>query len=180
MRATAIRWAALALALIAFICWLVVRELRVSAEGESPRVELNAENIGPRAIEDLTAKSVPRDYGFAWQTMEQALEENRPGLLEGYFTGLAKQDLIQRVNSQAKAGLHTRYEDRGHKLEALFYSPPGDPMQLRDHAKLDIQVLDGSKVIYEEPVSFDYMVIMSPGADRWLVRELQAMPGEKP
>src|SRR5258708_36640453 len=138
MRATAIRWAALALALIAFICWLVVRELRVSAEGEVPRVELNVDNLGPRSIEDLTRKSVPRDYGFAWQTMEQALEENRPGLLDGYFTGLAKQDLIQRVNSQIKAGLHTRYEDLGHKLEALFYSPPGDPMQLRDHAKLDI------------------------------------------
>jgi hypothetical protein len=180
MKQTALRYGALATLMIAFASLVLVDDFRASAEGGPPRVELNADNIGPRAIEDLTSKSVPRDYGFAWQTLEQALEENRPGLLDGYFTGLAKQDLAQRVTSQAKAGLHTRYEDRGHKLEALFYSPAGDAMQLRDHAKLDIQVLDGSKVIYEEPVSFDYMVIMSPGADRWLVRELQAMPGEKP
>ncbi len=180
MKQTTLRYGTLAVLMIAIASLVLVHDFRVAAAGASPRVELNADNIAPRAIEDLTAKSVPRDYGLAWQTMEQALEENRPGLLEGYFTGLAKQDLVQRVNSQVKAGLHTRYEDRGHKLEALFYSPAGDAIQLRDHAKLDIQVLDGSKVIYEEPVSFDYMVIMSPGADRWLVRELQAMPGEKP
>src|SRR5260370_11644777 len=105
MRATAIRWAALALALIAFICWLVVRELRVSAEGEVPRVELNVDNLGPRSIEDLTRKSVPRDYGFAWQTMEQALEENRPGLLEGHFTGLPTHDFPELCHSQHKSGL---------------------------------------------------------------------------
>ncbi len=180
MKQTALRYGALATMMIAFASLALVHDLRASAASAAPRVELNADNIAPRAIEDLTAKSVPRDYGLAWQTMAQALEENRPGLLEGYFTGLAKQDLVQRVNSQAKAGLRTRYEDRGHKLEALFYSPAGDAMQLRDHAKLDIQVLDGSKVIYEEPVTFDYMVIMSPGADRWLVRELQALSGEKP
>jgi len=181
MRATAIRWAALALALIAFICWLAVRELRVSAEGEVPRVELNADNLGPRSIEDLTSKSVPRDYGFAWQTMEQALEENRPGLLDGYFTGLAKQDLTERVHSQVKSGLHTHYEDHGHHLEAIFYSPAGDVMQLRDRAKFDIQVLDAGKVVYEEPASLEYMVIMTPGADRWLVRQLQVTTaGEKP
>ncbi len=143
-------------------------------------MELNADNIGPRPLEDLTSKSVPRDYAFAWQTMEQALEENRPGLLEAYFTGLAKQDLIQRVNSQIKSGLHTHYEDRGHKLEALFYSPAGDAIQLRDRAQLDVQVLDGGKVIYDEPMTLQYVVIMTPGADRWLVREMQTTTGEKP
>ena len=181
MTRTAIRWVSPALALIAFSCGMVVREVRVSAAGEVPRVELNADNIGPRSIEDLTSKSVPRDYAFAWQTMEQALEENRPGLLEGYFTGLAKQDLTQRVNSQIQSGLHTRYEDHGHHLEAIFYSPAGDVMQLRDRTKFDIQFLDGGKVIYDEPASLDYVVIMTPGADRWLVRQLQVTtPGEKP
>jgi hypothetical protein len=53
-------------------------------------------------------------------------------------------------------------------------------MELRDHAQLDVQVMDGGKVIYEEPVNVDYVVIMTPGADRWLVRQLQAVTGEKP
>jgi hypothetical protein len=179
MRNAAARYGSLAVVLMAFVCGVLVRDFRAAAEGEVPRVELNADNLGPRSIEDLTSKSVPRDYAFAWQTMEQALEENRPGLLEGYFTGLAKQDLTQRVNSQIKSGLHTHYEDRGHKLEALFYSPAGDAMQLRDRAQVEVQILDGSKVIYEEPVRLEYMVLMTPGADRWLVRELQAS-GEKP
>jgi hypothetical protein len=180
MRDTTARYSSLAILSIAFICGILVRDFRAAAAAEPPRVELNADNIGPRPIEDLTSKSVPRDYAFAWQTMEQALEENRPGLLEGYFTGLAKQDLTQRVNSQIKSGLHTHYEDRGHKLAALFYSPAGDAMQLRDRAQLDVQVLDGGKVIYDEPMTLQYMVIMTPGADRWLVREIQTTTGERP
>ncbi|HET8825045.1 MAG TPA: hypothetical protein VFM77_07945, partial [Terriglobales bacterium] len=108
-----------------------------------------------------------------------ALSENRPGLLDGYFAGLAKQDLGNRVKSQIKNGMHTRYQDRGHKLEAIFYAPAGDAMQLRDHAQFDIQVLDGDKVIYDEPVNAEYIVLMTPGADRWLVRQMQAIQGEQ-
>jgi hypothetical protein len=158
----------------AVVCVVLVRDLRVSAKEGVPRVQLRTENLGPREIEDLTSKSVPRDYALAWQTMEQALAQNRPGLLDGYFTGLAKQDLTQRVNGQIKSGLRTRYQDGGHKLEGIFYSPAGDVMELRDHAKLDIEVLDGGKVIYQEPLNVEYTVMMTPGADRWLVRELQA------
>jgi len=179
-KALALRYALLAAVLGAFLCGIVVRVLRASAATEVPRVELNADNLGPRVIEDLTSKSVPRDYGLAWQTMGQALEENRPGLLDGYFTGLAKQGLTERVNSQLKSGLQTRITDRGHHLDAIFYSPGGDVMQLRDRAQVDVQVLDGGKVIYEAPENLEYTVLMTPGADRWLVRELQAMNGEKP
>jgi hypothetical protein len=84
------------------------------------------------------------------------------------------------VKSQIKSGLHTRYQDRGHKLDAIFYAPAGDAMELRDHAQLDMQVLDGGKVIYEEPVDLNYVVLMTPGADRWLVRQLQAVEQQKP
>lgn len=175
-----LRYSSIAVLCLTFACVVLVRDLRVLAKEAVPRVQLHAEDLGPRQIEDLTSKSLPRDYALAWQTMEQALEENRPGLLDGYFTGLAKQDLTQRVHSQIKSGLHTRYQDGGHKLEAIFYSPGGDVMELRDHAKFDVEVSDGSKVIYQEPVSLDYMVIMTPGADRWLVRDLQASTGAKP
>jgi hypothetical protein len=176
----AARYSLFAIVFCLLVCSLVVLRLGASASGEVPRVELNAENLGPRQIEDLTSQSVPRDYGFAWQTLAQALEQNRPGLLDGYFTGLAKQQLKDRVQSQMKSGLRTRYQDRGHKLEAIFYAPAGDGMQLRDHAELDVQIVDGSKVIYDEPLVADYIVIMTPGADRWLVRQIQAVAGEKP
>ncbi len=36
--------------------------------------------------------------------------------------------------SQLKSGLRTHYEDRGHKLDAIFYAPAGDAMELRDRA----------------------------------------------
>jgi hypothetical protein len=176
---TPLRYSLLAISMAALICALVVLRLGASAAVEVPHVEFNADNVGPRDIEDLTSQSVPRDYGFAWQTMAQALDENRPALLDGYFTGLARQDLRDRVNAQLKSGLRTHYEDRGHKLEAIFYAPGGDAMQLRDHVQLDVQILDGGKVIYEEPLSAEYMVLMTPGADRWLVRQIQALPSEK-
>lgn len=177
---TAARYSVLTVAFAVLVCAFVVIRLGASASANVPRVELNADNIGPRQIEDLTSQSVPRDYAFAWQTMEQALDENRGSLLDGYFTGLAKQDLKSRVESQIKSGLHTRYEDQGHKLDAVFYAPAGDAMELHDRAQLNMQVLDGSKVIYDEPLTIEYVVVMTPGADRWLVRQIQAIPGEKP
>ena len=138
-----------------------------------PSVQLNADDLGPRSIEDLTRKSVPRDYAFAWQTMARALAENRVDLLNGYFTGLAKEKLTQRIEAQRKAGIHVIYSDRGHKLTGLFYSPAGDAMQLRDNAQLEIQILDGNTLLQKEQVGLQYMVLMTPGADRWLVRDLQ-------
>jgi hypothetical protein len=174
-----LRYSLLAAGLLVLLCAVVVLRLRASAAAEVPHIEFSADNVGPRDIEDLTGQSVPRDYGFAWQTMEQALDENRPALLDGYFTGLARQDLKDRVSTQHKNGLRTHYEDRGHKVEAFFYAPGGDAMELHDHVQMDVQILDGSKVIYEEPLSAEYVVLMTPGADRWLIRQIQALPSEK-
>jgi hypothetical protein len=180
MKTAALRYSLLSVGFALLICAAAAMYLRASASDEIPRVQMNAENVGPRQIEDLTGKSIPRDYALAWQTMAQALENNRTDVLDGYFTGFEKDELTQRVKSQIKSGLHTRYQDRGHKLEAIFYAPAGDAMELRDRAQLDMQVLDGGKVIYEEPVNVEYVVIMTPGADRWLVRQLQAVGTQKP
>ena len=180
MRATLLRYGSIVVALGILLLGVTGYRLRATADDDLPHVQFDTDNIGPRPIEDLTSKSVPRDYALAWQTMEQALSENRPGLLDGYFTGFAKQDLTRRVNTQAKSGLRTRYTDRGHKLNAVFYSPSGDVMELRDQVQLDMQVLDGGKVIYDEPVSEELVVLMTPGADRWLVRQIQALNGNKP
>ena len=147
-----------------------------SAAQSSPGVEFNAANAGPRTLEDLTSQSVPRDYAFAWQNMSQALNENRPDLLDAYFTGFAKTSLQQRINQQAQAGLHVRYTDHGHKLSVLFYSPNGDVMQIQDDAQLERQILDGSRVIQSQTLHVRYMVLMTPGADRWMVRDLESTP----
>lgn len=180
MKATALRYGSLLLVFAIALLGVLAYHLRASADDHIPRVQLNTDNVSPRPIEDLTGKSVPRDYALAWQSLAQALAINKAGLLDAYFTGLAKQDFTQRINSQIKSGLQTRYTDRGHKLEALFYSPSGDVMELRDDAQFDMQVLDGGKVIYDEPVHAQFMVLMTPGADRWMVRQLQAASGEKP
>jgi hypothetical protein len=164
------------LILLLTIALFTIPLLHVSADDGMPKVELSASNLQPRPIEDLTSKSVPRDYAHAWQTMAQALANNNVDLINGYFTGFAKEDLTQRIMEQKKSNIHVRYDDRGHKLEALFYSPAGDAMLLRDHAQLEMQVLDGDKVISREQLNIQYVVMMTPGADRWLVRDLRATP----
>lgn len=152
----------------------------VAADDTLPQVSLNADNLSPRSIEDRTSQVIPRDYALAWQSLTQALDHNRADLLDGYFTGLARQNFSQLISDQIKNGVHLRYQDFGHKLEALFYSPAGDAMQLRDHVRLQIDVLDGDKVIHTERVNLQYMVLMTPGADRWLVRDLEVAPQAKP
>src|SRR5450432_1760581 len=152
----------------------------VRANDTLPQVSLNTQNLAPRSIEELTRKVVTRDYAYAWQTMAEALEQNRLDLLDGYFTGTAKQNISRLIADQEKTDVRVRYQDHGHKLEALFYSPAGDAMQLRDHARLEIDVMDGPKVIHSEQVDLQYMVLMTPGADRWLVRDLEVVPEAKP
>jgi hypothetical protein len=170
----------IALLMTAVIMILAINVPQLYAQAKAlPAVHLNTDDLGPRTIEELTSKSIPRDYGLAWQTMAQALAQNRLDLLNGYFTGFAKDKLTKRVEDQRKSGVHVRYTDRGHKLTGLFYSPAGDAMQLRDEAQMDIQILDGDKVIHTEQVTLHYMVLMTPGADRWLVRDLQTTPDVK-
>jgi hypothetical protein len=142
-----------------------------------PAVTLNADQIGPRApIEELTGRNITRDYAHAWQSLAQALDENRPQLLEGYIVGFAKDNLARRIVEQKKTGLHVVTVDHGHKLVAGFYAPNGDAMQLHDTAQLEIQVFDGNKMIQQETVSAHYLVLMTPAADRWVVRLLEEVP----
>jgi len=142
-----------------------------------PSVQLNADSISPRPIEELTGKNIARDYAYAWQTLAQALDQDRSKLLDGYFTGFAKETLSRAVADQKKSGIRVHYIDHGHKGSALFYSPSGDAMQLRDTAQLEVQVLDGDKMVHQEQVALNYLVLMTPAADRWVVRLLETVPG---
>ncbi len=139
------------------------------------QVQLNAKNAGPRAVEALTERGILRDYRFAWTSMAQALAFNTSDPLEGPFTGPAKQWLEGTVASQQKTGLSQRYLDQNHKLEAVFYAPEGDVIELHDTAEFQRQVLDGNRTIHDEHAVIHYVVLMTPGADRWVIRQLQAV-----
>jgi hypothetical protein len=140
-----------------------------------PQVKLNADGIAPRSIEELTGRNVTRDYAYAWRDLAAASQSSRPELLKDYFTGFAKDDLAQRIADQRRTGVRIRYTDHGHNVKAFFYSPDGGEMQLLDNAQLDIEIMDGGKVIHHETVTQPYLVLMTPGADRWFVRSLDLL-----
>ncbi len=140
------------------------------------RVQLNVKNAGPRAVESLTERGILRDYRFAWTSMAQALEFNTLDPLEGPFSGDAKQWVRKTVSSQQQSGISQRYLDQSHQVEAVFYAPEGDVMELHDTAQYQVQVLDGNKTIRDEHIVVHYVVLMTPGADRWVIRHLQAVP----
>jgi len=148
----------------------------VSASAASlPKVVLHAESIAPRSIEQRTGEMVTHNYAQAWQDLASCVEANRTDLLKDFFTGEAKTRLTHLVADQRKAGLRTHYEDHGHEVKAVFYSPDGGEMQLEDTAQLEMQVFDGQKMIYSSTSPRKYLVLMTPGADRWYVRSLESV-----
>lgn len=147
-----------------------------SYAASNTKIQLTTTNAGPREVEETTAQAVARDYAKAWQAMSAAREQNRPDLLAGMFTGYAQDELTRAIKDQQTANVRTRYTDRGHKLEAVFYSQEGSALQLRDTAQVTIEVLDGNNVVRTEDATINYLVLMTPGADHWQVRKLQGVP----
>ncbi len=147
-----------------------------AAEKTGPSVELNASAAQPRQVEDVTEKAITRDYANAWKIMETALSENRTDQLGGGFAGIAQDKLQKRIEGQKASNLRTRIIDRGHKLEAIFYSPEGSALQVRDTAQLEIEYLDGSSVVHREQVTQKYLALLTVGEDRWKVRVLEEVP----
>ena len=142
-----------------------------------PEINLNVSAAGPRQVEDTTERAIARDYARAWASLAAALSDNRPELLDADFVGVALDEFRERVQQQQQSGLHTRYIDRGHTLQAVFYSLEGSAIQLRDTAQLEVQYLDGTNVIHSEQRTENYTVVLTPGENRWKVRVLQANVG---
>ena len=140
-----------------------------------PSVELTASQ-GPRDLEDLTRQKIVHDYATAWQTLATGLEQNRAELLDGYFTGFAKEEFTRTIAEQAYTGIHRHYVDHGHKLEALFYSPDGGVIQLQDNAEYEVQIFDDARLLHSGKITVRFLVLMTPAADRWMVRLLQDVP----
>jgi hypothetical protein len=168
-----IRTMILALMILTFV---LSSTLHVYAADAAVQVQLDSKKAAPRAVESLTERGILRDYRFAWTSMAQALEFNTLDPLEGPFAGNAKQWLHDTVVSQQRSGLSQRYVGQNHRLEAVFYAPEGDVMELHDTAEYQLQVSDGGKVLHDEHVVLHFIVLMTPGADRWVIRQLQAVP----
>ncbi len=153
----------------------VVTSSSAPASSSLPKVDFTVSR-GPRDMEDLTRQKVVHDYAAAWQTLAAGLEQNRADLLNGYFTGVAKKEFTETVAEQGASGIHRHYIDHGHTLEAVFYSPDGGVIQLQDSTEYEVQIFDGSRLLHGEKVSARFLVLMTPTADRWMVRLLQSVP----
>jgi hypothetical protein len=146
--------------------------------GGKPAVELSVAHAAPREVNDTVQQAVVRDYSAAWQALALALADNNASALNDAFIGFAQDQLTQRIKDQQQAGLRTRIVDRGHQVDAIFYSNEGAAIELRDTVTLETQVLDGDTVIHSERAQLRYYVIMTGAEDRWKVRVFQNSPGE--
>ena len=148
----------------------------VLAADNSPHVTLDAGKANPRAVEPLTQRAIIRDYKFAWGNIDSALASNSHTPLNGLFAGSANDWLKGVVEGQRQSGTTSRYLNQNHKLEAVFYAPAGDVIELHDTAEYDFEIHDGGKSIHNEHAVVHYVVLMTPAADRWVIRQLQAVP----
>jgi hypothetical protein len=167
----------LTLALVAGVSVFVEHSHVLPALAASnPSMSLNVDNSAPRKVEETTQKAVVRDYATAWQAMAEALDQNRTDLLNANFIGTANDKLTATIEEQRKAGLHQHIVDRGHTLETVFYSPEGSAMEIHDTAQLQIQVLDGSKVVHSEDATVHYVTLLTAAENSWKIRVLEAVP----
>lgn len=139
----------------------------------NPKVALDISSTAPRQVEDTTDRAIIRDYGRAWHDMAEALSQNRSDLLPGSFVGIAQQKIADRIAAQQHAGMSTRLVDHGHRVQAVFYSPEGSAMELRDIAQYELQVFDGSTLVSTQNVTANYIALMTVAEDHWKVRVLQ-------
>ncbi len=159
----------------AMIVLILLSSSALFAADNSPQVTLDASKTSPRSVEALTQRAIVRDYRFAWTNLDVAMESNSAGPLNGLFAGTANDWLRETVSSQHRSGITSRYLNQRHKLEAAFYAPAGDVIELHDTAEYDFEIHDGVKTIHIEHAIVHYIVLMTPGADRWVIRQLQAV-----
>jgi hypothetical protein len=148
-----------------------------AAGADQPTVRVEPMHLQvPRPLAAQTSTAVVRDYLEAWQAMRGALEGNQAGLLDAYFVGTARDKLGDTIDEQTTLGLRTRYQDRAHDIQIIFYSPEGLSIQLVDSVDYDVEVLDHDKVQTTQHEHARYVVVMTPTEVRWQVRVFQSDP----
>lgn len=129
---------------------------------------------GPRALQAQTQTAVIKNYLQSWQTLNNAMDQNRVDLLDQDFMGIAHDKLAETIKQQAAAGIHTRYQDKSHDVQIVFYSPEGLSVELTDTVDYDVQVLDHEKVLTTQHAHARYIAVLTPTEVRWRVRVFQA------
>ena len=142
---------------------------------DEPSVHVQPPQLqGSRPLEKQTEASVIRDYLQSWRSMRQALDENQAADLDPDFIGAARDRLGETITAQTRSGIHSRYQDRSHDLQIVFYSPEGLSIQMTDNVEYEQQVLDKDKVLVTKVIHQRYIVVLTPSEVRWQVRILQA------
>jgi hypothetical protein len=156
----------------AIVCASIVLASGLAAA--QPGVTVDTSQLkGPRSLEEQTKAAAIRDYLESWKAMSDAFQQNRADILDEYFIGTEKEKLTNAVDQQAKAGVHTRYQDLSHHIQFLFYSPEGLSIELTDDAEYNVQVFDHDKAISSVPAKTRYIVVLTPSEVRWRVRVMQ-------
>lgn len=130
---------------------------------------------GQRLLQTQTRESVIRDYLHSWQSLSLALDLNSADELETDFVGTAKEMLSSTIEGQKAIGVHTRYMDRAHDLQIVFYSPDGLSIEMTDNVEYDVQLIDKNVAHETEHLNARYIVILTPTETRWRVRIFQAV-----
>ena len=153
---------------------LIATSVSVNAQAT---VHVETANLqGPRPLQAQTGTAAIRDYLESWQVLSTALEENRADLLDPDFVGSAKDTLTATIQQQTALGISTRYQDRAHDLQIVFYSPDGLSIELADRVEYDLQLIDHGKVKTTQHLSTRYVIVLTPAEVRWRVRVFQGTP----
>jgi hypothetical protein len=129
---------------------------------------------GPRPLPEQTGAAAIRDYLQSWQSLRLAFEQNRADLLDPAFVGTAADKLAETIQQQAALGISTRFQDRAHRIQIVFYSPEGLSIELIDSVEYDVEVLDHDRVKTTHNVKARYVIVLTPAELRWRVRVFQA------
>jgi hypothetical protein len=157
------------------LCAVLISAPTFGAAQATVRVE-KANLQGPRPLQEQTGVAAIRDYLQSWQSLRAALEQNRPDLLDPNFVGSAKDILTETIKQQSALGISTRYQDRAHDLQIIFYSPEGMSIELTDKVEYDLEVLDHDRVKTTQHVIARYVIVLTPAEVRWRVRVFQGTP----
>jgi hypothetical protein len=131
------------------------------------------DSVGPRPVEKQTQASVVRDYLLAWETMDGALQKNRPDMLDDYFVGKAKEKLADTIREQKNLGIQTTYGNQSHDIQVVFYSPEGLSIEIVDNAGYEVEVRDHGKAVGTQQVQARYVAVLTPTESKWKVRVFQ-------
>jgi len=155
------------------LCALFALASSIGSAQATVRVE-PANLQGPRPLPDQTGEAAIRDYVQSWQSLSAAFAQNRTDLLDPAFVGTAKDKLAQTIQQQVTLGICTRYQDRSHDLQIIFYSPDGLSLELTDKVEYDVELLDHGRVKTTQHLSSRYVIVLTPAEVQWRVRVFQS------